>query len=344
MSFDTGDVARIDRLIDGVLNRGYDKTAGPTLNAITASVNSGLIAADLDALDDEVARLNEANKTLQTDNAVLRTLIHDLGPVMDSNGTAIGVASPGIQANGVEAGGSLTKQLTIFGADSADDALRLNNAWNEPDPEAVNALVGYVQSDAWADELAAYGPDVVETINNHAIVGIVNGQGSLTTARQIRQMTETLPTATANNLMRTLQIQSYQSANAANQVANDHILRGQTRIETLDDRVCLACVAEHGRIYPTGEKIIDHHQGRATSIPMVVGRERLVDSGEDWFAAQSEERQREIAGPANQKALKAGAVTLNDYRQPYDDPVFGEMQRESSLSDILGDEAKQFYG
>lgn len=343
MSFDDNQIERIDNLIDGVLDAGYEETALPTLKAITSSVNSGLIADDLDALDKEVERLVAEELPFTKDNPALRTLITDLEPVMDSNGQRIGVASPDIQINGVSAGAELTKTLALFGA-GPDQVATVNAAWNVPDPEAVNALVGYVQSDAWREELEAYGPGVVDTINNHAIIGIVKGQGAITTARQIRQMTESLPTATADNLMRTLQIQSYQSAAAQNQIANSKILRGQTRLETLDHRICLSCVAEHGRIYPTGEKIIDHHKGRATSIPMVIGREGLVDSGVDWFNGLPEEQQEAVAGPANLKALQAGAVTMNDYRQEYDDPVFGQMQREASLSSIIGDEnAQEFY-
>jgi hypothetical protein len=343
MTFDTDDAERINDLIDGVLDAGYDETVLPTLSAITASTNSGLIADDLDELDKEVARLNEAGLTLEADNPILRNLMNDLGPVLDKNGVAIDDAGPDIQESGIESASTLTKNLALFDA-SVDDILRLNAVWNVPDPEAVNAAVGYVQSEAWAEQLAVYGPDVLETINNYAIVSIVNGQGSLTTARQLRQMVETLPAAVADNLMRTLQIQSYQSATAANQTANASILSGQVRIETFDDRICLSCVAEHGRIYPTGEKIIDHHQGRATAIPLVTGRDRVVGSGVDWFNSLPVARQRKIAGTANLRALQAGAVEFDDYRQRYDDPVFGKMQREASLVSILGsDGAQEFY-
>ena len=343
MTFDGDDLQRIDNLIEDEINAGYDETVLPTLRAVTASTNSGLIADDLDALDDEVKRLTEAGLSLEVDNPVLRNLMNDLGPVLDRNGVDIGQAGPGIQTGGIDTAETLTKQLALFDLD-ADDLLRLNALWNVPDPEAVNALVGYVQSEAWAEQLAVYGPDLLEVINNRAIAGIVQGKGSLTIAGEIRQMVETLPAATANNLMRTLQIQSYQSATAANQNANAHILTGQVRIETFDDRICLSCVAEHGRIYPTGEKIIDHHQGRATAIPLVIGRDRVVGSGTGWFNSLPADRQREIAGPANLRALEAGAVTFNDFRQKYDDPVFGAMQRESSLSSILGvDAAREFY-
>lgn len=343
MSFDNDEVGRIDTLIEDTINAGYSQTAGPTLRAVTASTNSGLIAADLDALDNEVDRLLADGKVLTIDNPVLRNLMNDLQPTMADNADEIGIASPGIQADGVSSASTLTKQTTVMGLD-ANSALRINAAWNVPDPEAVNAVVGYVQNPAWNDELAKYGIDVFDTINNHAIASIVNGQGSRTTARQIRQLTENLPASQADNLMRTLHIQSYQTATAQNQLANIDILAGQIRIETLDGRICLACIDEHGREYPAGEKVIDHHKGRGTAISMVKGVDYNVATGEDWFYAQPVDSQREIAGNANWKALDAGAVTLKDFRQPYTDPVFGDMQRESSLVSILDDEAKQYYG
>ena len=87
----------------------------------------------------------------------------------------------------------------------------------------------------------------------------------------------------------------------------------------------------------------DHHRGRCTSVVQVVGRSLSVVTGEQWFAAQSPERQRLIAGEANYNALQAGAVRLGDFPQEYEDDVFGTMLREASLQGILGDGAQQYY-
>ena len=68
-----------------------------------------------------------------------------------------------------------------------------------------------------------------------------------------------------------------------------------------------------------------------------------MQSGEEWFEAQPEDRQRLIAGHANFEAMQAGVVRLRDFPERYDDPVFGEMVREASLSSRLGEEAREYY-
>ncbi len=349
MSLDNAAVERIDNLISGLLNSGYTETAGPVLEAIGSSTDSGRIAQRLDELDEEAQRLAELGLKIEPDNPVLRALTADLAPVLDKDAALIGGSSGAVQENGIASAEILTRQLALPGF---DDLLldSLGVIWNVPDPQAVNALVGYVQSEAWVAELAAYGPDVIDVINNQAIIGIVNGQGARRTSAIIRRMTENLPAATADNLMRTLQIQSYQTATAANQLANSHILVGQIRIEALDDRTCLACIRLHGSELPLGEKVVDHHQGRGTAISIVGEipgltelRPREVVTGPQWFASLDKDRQRRIAGHANFEALEAGRVSLDDFVDPYQDDVFGDMLRETSLSKVLGDEASEFY-
>jgi hypothetical protein len=68
-----------------------------------------------------------------------------------------------------------------------------------------------------------------------------------------------------------------------------------------------------------------------------------IPSGADWFNGLPEARQRIIAGHANLEALKAGAVTLGDFVQEYQDEAFGTMVGEASLKGILGDRARDFY-
>jgi hypothetical protein len=144
--------------------------------------------------------------------------------------------------------------------------------------------------------------------------------------------------------MRTLHLQSYRGATALNQTANSDIITKQTRVAVLDDRTCLSCIALHGTELRVGERVDDHHRGRCTSLTDVVGLPpKNIPSGADWFNGLPEARQRIIAGHANLEALKAGAVTLGDFVQPYQDEAFGTMVGEASLKGILGDRARDFY-
>lgn len=332
----------VNDLITGLLDKGYDQAATATLQAITESMTGGIVGQRLRELDAEAQRLAQDGKKLEPDNPVLRALLADLEPVMRANSSRVNGASPMVQQQAIDAAGQLTRQLALPGFEDRQLA-SIGVNWNSPDPEAVNALVGYIDTPAWSQQLSAYGEDVIDTIYNQALRGVVEGWSPLRTAREIRNMTQALPAAQANTLMRTLQLESYRSATAINQQANIDILDGQIRVGTLDGRICMACLALHGSIVPAGERIRDHHNGRCTAVSLVRGRPRDVQTGPAWFATLDERQQRDIAGHANYEALQAGRVQMQDFVQSYDDPVFNEMLREASLRGILGDAAEEFY-
>jgi hypothetical protein len=133
-------------------------------------------------------------------------------------------------------------------------------------------------------------------------------------------------------MARTLQLESYRTATAIAHRANADIATGQKRIGTLDDRICLCCLALHGEDMPVGAKVQDHHQGRCTSVLMVVGYPMgAILTGPEWFGRLPESRQLEIAGPGALEALQSGRATLRDFVQPTQDPVFGEMVTQGSI-------------
>jgi hypothetical protein len=191
----------------------------------------------------------------------------------------------------------------------------------------------------------------LENVQNIATRGISLGWSPIRIAREIRNTTEGFPSAQANNLMRTLQMTSYRDATRIHQQANVEIIDSVIRVASLDDRTCLSCIALHGTVIWNSEdnanepipRVHDHHQGRCTSVVQVKGRELRVQTGAQWFYAQSEARQRLIAGDANYNALQANAVSLSDFPQEYEDEVFGTMLRESSLQGILGAGAQDYY-
>jgi hypothetical protein len=228
--------------------------------------------------------------------------------------------------------------------------------WNTPDPEAVAEAVNYVQSNSWSEMLSSEYVDlVVDRIGQQAVGGIAQGWSPLRTARVIRDSSETMPLYQANNLMRTLQLTSYRDGTAVHQNANQQIIRSVIRIETLDARTCLSCISLHGEVMWDSERdagtpiprVNDHHQGRGTSVVRVRGRELSVVTGPQWFASLPPERQAQqasfVRSPAKLRAYQAGAVQLEDFRQDYSDPTFGDMIREASLRTSLGARANQFY-
>lgn len=306
------------------------------------TVEQGVILQRLDDLTAEAARLNQQGDAMKPNNPVLRALLADLDPVLRRNAAYIDAASADVQASAIQAASTLTRELALPGLNDQQLA-GIGVRWANPDPEAVHALVQYTSSDAFETSLTKYQTGIRDVVRNVAIRGIADGQNPLQTARDIRRAVQGLPPHYANSLMRTLQLESYRSASAISQQANSDILEGAIRVATLDARTCLTCIALHGTALGVGQKVESHHQCRCVSVPIVRGRPRTVQTGVDWFTAQSAARQREIMGAANYAAYADGAVTLQDYVQPYQDPVFGSMLRQASLKGILGAGAKQYY-
>lgn len=325
-----------------LLDRGYEQAARTTLTAIASSTSEGPIAQRLLELDVEAQRLLSVGQRLTPDNPVLRALLADLDPVLRQNTRRLALASEDLQAAGIRASATLVREIALPGLNDQQLAA-FDIRWNQPDPEAVNALVSYTTSAGYRDELSQYSPRVQEIIRNQAVRSITEGWNPLRAANEIRRMTQDLPAAQAATFMRTVQLTSYRDASVIHQVANADILTSQIRIAALDDRTCMACVALHGTRLPIGERIDDHHNGRCTSIAEVRGRPREVRSGEDWFSARTEDQQREQLGDAAWLAWKEGKLNLRDLAVRYDDRVFGQMIREGSLSGALGDAAAEYY-
>ena len=75
----------IEDVLARVLDRGYAGVATRVLRAVSSSVQSGRVQADLDALDAEAARLNEAGERLTVDNASVRAVLSSLDLAMRDN-------------------------------------------------------------------------------------------------------------------------------------------------------------------------------------------------------------------------------------------------------------------
>lgn len=328
----------LGNLIGGMLDQGYARAADTTLNSISATMANPLIQQRLVELNAEAARLQAENKKLTPDNPVLRALLVDMEPslrraanTIDGSAGQITTASSGLAQNA-------TRQMALPGM-SDQQLASIGIAWNVPDPAAVASLVDYADKPGWADEIKNYPGLTLDTLRNQAIRGMVEGWSPLKVARTISNMAGTLPQAKAQVLTRTLYLESYRSAAALNQQVNADILTEQIRIGTLDDRICMCCLALHGTVLPVGQKISDHHAGRCTSIAVVRGRPRAVQTGEQWFNAlgatpEGRARQIAIAGPGGYEALKSGKAQIKDFVQTYTDPVFGDMVREASLKSI----------
>ena len=319
-------------LAEQLLERGYESAAGQVIRAISQNSTSGLIAQRLGEFEAEASRLTEAGQPLTITNPVLRALLADLDDTLTRDALLIDSAAERVQGVGIDAAGQIVRQMALA---LPDDMLTFGARWNTPDPVAVAQAVQYASSDAWAAELDRYQVGTRDSVLQAVIRGIVSGQNPLVTAEEVRGLVEGMPAFRANNLLRTLQLQSYRAASTVNRMENSNILAYQIRIASLDSRCCMACVALHGTQLPIDATIDDHHQGRCDSIAVTRGRERDIQSGDDWFGGLDPDRQRAQMGNAAYEAWRRGDIQLRDFVQPYRDPVFGQMIREASLRGML---------
>lgn len=332
------------QLLDG----GFDATARVVNQAYVRELQSGILRQRLDELLEEAGRLAETGRRLRPDNPVLRALLADLDDVLVRQTRLIeGVASE-LQASGVDAARSTARLFTLGEA-------RLGAAFNVPDPRTLAQVVDFVTDPAFTDELASLPADVLASVRRAVVQGVASGQGPHRIARHITDLVETFPRARANTLMRTLQLESYRRTDAAIALANSDVIDRRIRIATLDDRTCLACIALHGTELRTDESVDDHHRGRCIALNVARGATapvsrrviegRVVEfrTGQEWFDALPDTRRLTIAGPANFEALSEGVVRLDDFVQPYSDPLFGDMIRQASLKGVLGSAAQAYY-
>lgn len=334
---------QINDLLRRLIDRRYIDIAGSVVNAVTALLNGGIVQQRFDEFTAEAARLAEAGEPLTPDNPVLRALTADLAVAMGTARALVDGAAAPLVESGTTAAGTVFRDVTLGGL--PDDVLAaIGLQWNRVDPEALAALVNYATNPAWQGQLSTYVTSTMNDVIDVVVRGFVAGQNPRTTARQLLDVAKSLPYHRAETLMRTVQLMSYRQGERANALANANILSHRIRIAVLDARTCMACVALHGTRLEVGEVVTDHPRGRCTSIGVVKGMTRTVQSGEEWFRSLPVGRQQKQMGYGAWMAWKEGRIGINDLVHRYEDDLYGAMISEASLKSLLGDEAKKYYG
>lgn len=248
-----------------------------------------------------------------------------------------------LQTSAIETGSNAALEMALKTAGKY--ATDVSGAWIRPDPAALEALAGYVDSDPFRERVGAFGENAGQNVADTILSFVAQGKNPRNIAGVISRWFS-LPYAWAENTTRTAQLWSYRSANHASMAANSDILDGWVWHATLDSRTCMSCVNQHGTKHKLDEVLNDHHRGRCTPVPVVKYTTWAdeMTTGRQWFESLDEGAQRQQMGNAMYEAWKAGAVTWNDLSKPYSDPIYGEMLSEPSLKSLLGGEANIYYG
>lgn len=325
----------VGELLERLLDRGYTQAVRGVVEAFIRLSDAGALRLRLDQLEARARELDERGVRWQADDPVLRALFAELDVALRGQAALLTTGASQAIDQGVEAAATAVRQMTL-GNLSNDTLMRIGIQWNTPDPEAVREIVDVTLRPAWAASMDRFRAGAADAVRSIVIRGVVNGDNPLQLARDIRRAVQEIPLHRANTLMRTAQLHAYRVATAAHQQANAELAQEVIRIGTLDNRICLCCLALHGTRMQPGDVVLDHHNGRCTSIMVLRGRPVTVRTGEQWLRAQPEARQRELMGKGAFEAWSAGRVQLRDFVQSYSDPVFGDMVRQASLSELLG--------
>jgi hypothetical protein len=196
-------------------------------------------------------------------------------------------------------------------------------------------IVRYAESPAMRAGLARFGDAAAEGVLDTLLTLTGQGKGSRTIATALRNA-YAVPLSWGENLARTSQAYSYRGASHASYRANSDVVQGWVWLATLDARTCPSCIAQHGTRHTNDETLNDHHRGRCTAAPIVIGS-RLFDgmqTGPEWFDAQPEAVQRKAMGPGMYDAYKSKAFQWSDVSVTYSDPVYGDMRRAATLKEL----------
>lgn len=338
------DEKRAAAIARGVLGERYNEDDRDFLILFLGRLRHGQTVTQRFAeFEREAQQLAEAGKPLTPDNAVLRALTADLAVAMATARWLVDSAADPLIGSGSAAAAAVFRQVTLAGLDDAALGV-IGLRWNQIDPEALRSLIGYATNPAWQGQLSTYVSSTMNDVIDVVVRGFVAGQNPRLTARQLLDVAKSLPYHRAETLMRTVQLMSYRQGERATALANADILSHRIRIAVLDARTCMACVALHGTRLEVGEVVTDHPRGRCTSVGVVKGMTRTVQSGEDWFNALPVASQQKQMGYGAWLAWKNGRIEINDLVHRYEDDLYGAMISEASLKSLLGDEAKKYYG
>ncbi len=369
----------IKELTDKELDRAYIKAAGAMLAQIlllSRAPNSAM-QTSLKKLDVEATRLADDDEKIKVGNPQLQQTLGTYRDTTKATQSLILANDDAIQnaalpiaisvvtarvfqgiANTMIQGGrnpitSLSAFAELIGQSGANWII----------PGADDFAAGYVTSPEWIAKMEGWGAGYADLTERTLITGIQQGNGPIQIARTMRQHAENIPVSAAENLTRTLQLTSYRDASLAMGGVNNQFIEGKIRIATLDDKTCMACIALHGAPLAVGERVDDHYRGRCTEFYQVLGGPLFPDAmqadsepgdrrfvewqtGEDWFASLSPERQAQqnsfVATPAKMRAYQAG-TPISSFIGEHTDDVFGHQFVEQSLVGMLGDDAQQFY-
>lgn len=214
-------------------------------------------------------------------------------------------------------------------------------SFNRPSVETMQWHIHYVDSPAFQQTLADYPMYYAQHFSDIALTDSSLGKSVDFTVRHIVRYTG-MPRADAMVKVRTLTLWSARKASHQVYRENSDIVSGWRWSASLDRRVCMSCVVQHGKVFPLSATLNDHHQGRCVPVP-ITRFTGGVKPGVEWFNDLTPAEQQDMMGRSAYRAWRDGAINLDQLSTTHHDPVYGEMRGEASLTKLIGPEAAGEY-
>lgn len=306
---------RLLNAYQGVLN-----TVNPTLaNIMRLAETSGLTGRDL-VSSGEMIRLRDE----------VRTGMNSFARILEQ------------QARNMERSG------IAGGRDFGLNALQVSDigiSWNRPTVESLQALIGYVDSTPFQNNLRSFGDYYARSVSDMVLVDASRGVNPRTTARHLNKyFKDGMPYYDAERMTRTVQIYGARRGTSEIYKANRENCLGWWWSSARDARTCMSCLANHGKTFPVDEYLRDHHRGRCAMVPITPTWASLgfsdgedmpgPTSGEEWFRSLPESQQKKMMGQSKFEAWRDGEFEFGDMTTPYQDKVYGTMYHAPSLKEL----------
>ena len=204
--------------------------------------------------------------------------------------------------------------------------------------DAVINMLGYLQEDSplWK-RLSMFSSEHTSRLADALTEGVAFGYNPVKVAKTFERIMGGGLTD-AMRMTRTAMMYAHREASRAQYVANEDVVDGWVWWSSKDASTCMACLVNHGKVFPLTERLNGHYNCRCVAIPHVKIWSEPEQTGEEWFSTLSEAQQKEMMGAQTWDAWKGGAFNFNDLSGHRHDDVYGDMNARVPLWELLGAE------
>ena len=292
-----------------------------TIDALVVEIEQ----AGPDITPSQAARLGRAKELLRQIEAETTRLAQAAGQVI-----------PAAQSQAIQQALQRAESLTVAQAPDAQAAAELARQWTGLNRGALENLVGALSDgsplDDWLRQLA---PDAVQAARDVLTDGVARGINPRDLARELTRATG-MPLNRAMSVSRTETMRSFTQASLTAMQENGDIVTMYERSAAMSPRTCAACIALSGKRYPLTVPFDEHPQGRCSPIPVLDDPDGLlpeIETGEQWFARQPADVQRQILGIGGYDAYRRGEIQLQDMVAHDSSEKWGGSNRRATLSE-----------